>query len=117
MVPTENRPSLGRLAVFAFISMAYHTMYSDNPTAKYLREYRKKKRGPDYIPTRTGRWKPGESGNPLGRPRRLPFTEAQTALLDKLGDFEALKAKLSTEAAGELGMTILGPALKNLAKT
>ena len=32
-------------------------------------------------PPACGRWKPGQSGNPLGRPKRRPFTEAIERLL------------------------------------
>jgi hypothetical protein len=76
-------------------------MYFDTPTAKYMREYRLKKKSltaAEHEPRRvSGRWKPGESGNPLGRPKRLPFNEAQAALLVKLGDLDSLKAKLNAQ--------------------
>ena len=66
-------------------------MYSDTPAAKYMRELRLKRKMLDpatYSPAPvSGRWKPGESGNPAGRPRRLPLSEAQAALLVKMGGF------------------------------
>ena len=76
-------------------------MYSDTPGAKCMREYRLKKKSltrEEHEPRRvSGRWKPGESGNPLGRPKRLPFSDAQAALLVKLGDFDSLKAKFNVK--------------------
>lgn len=33
-------------------------------------------------PPREGRWKPGQSGNPAGRPKSKPFKDALQAILD-----------------------------------
>jgi hypothetical protein len=42
-------------------------------------------------PPEPNRWKPGQSGNPKGRPKSKPITAALKALLDK-DDGKALKA-------------------------
>lgn len=42
---------------------------------------------PDPPPV-SGRWKPGQSGNPKGRPKKKPFTEALERIFAKLSDEE-----------------------------
>lgn len=37
-------------------------------------------------PPISGRWKPGQSGNPTGRPKKKPVTESLQRLFDMLGD-------------------------------
>ena len=39
-------------------------------------------------PPVSGRWKPGQSGNPSGRPKKKPLTEALQRVLAKLSDDE-----------------------------
>lgn len=39
-------------------------------------------------PPVSGRWKPGQSGNPSGRPKKKPLTEALQRVLAKLNDEE-----------------------------
>mgnify|MGYP001548391021 CR=1 FL=1 len=40
------------------------------------------------LPPIAGRWKPGQSGNPSGRPKKKPLTEALQRVLAKLSDDE-----------------------------
>ena len=39
-------------------------------------------------PPITGRWQPGQSGNPGGRPKKKPMTDALIRLFNKLSDAE-----------------------------
>ncbi len=39
-------------------------------------------------PPISGRWKPGQSGNPSGRPKRKPVSEGLIRLFAKLDDME-----------------------------
>lgn len=43
--------------------------------------------GPGHPPIE-GRWKPGQSGNPGGRPKKKPITAALERIFDKLSDAE-----------------------------
>jgi hypothetical protein len=60
-------------------------------------------------------WKPGESGNPGGRPRRKPLTDAYAALLDKpIPPDMARQLKLdeSTTYAQVIAMSLVREAVK-----
>jgi hypothetical protein len=50
-------------------------------------------------PPKHSRWKPGQSGNPGGRPKRSPITTALIELLDEKAASKALAAKWLSEAA------------------
>jgi hypothetical protein len=39
----------------------------------------------DTTQNESGRWKPGQSGNPAGRPKKLPITDALRAELEQEG--------------------------------
>lgn len=59
---------------------------------------------PDPPPV-AGRWKPGQSGNPKGRPPRKPVSEALQAIfdeLDKKGHQEYAKAVWKKAATGDI---------------
>ncbi len=50
-------------------------------------------------PPREGRWKPGQSGNPGGRPRWKPLTEALQRLYDEQPELlDQLAARLTVKA-------------------
>ncbi len=52
-----------------------------------------------------GRWKPGQSGNPGGRPKKKPMTEALIRILNKLNDAEGedfTKALFMKAAQGDV---------------
>ena len=60
-------------------------------------------------------WKPGQSGNPGGRPKRKPLTDAYAALLDKpIPPDMARQLKLdeSTTYAEVIAMSLLREAVK-----
>jgi hypothetical protein len=60
-------------------------------------------------------WKPGKSGNPGGRPRRKPLTDAYAALLDKpIPPDMARQLKLdeSTTYAQVIAMSLVREAVK-----
>lgn len=53
-----------------------------------------------------GRWKPGQSGNPSGRPKKKPITAALQRIFDKLSDHDAevfAKAMFSKAGQGDVG--------------
>jgi len=60
-------------------------MYSDTPGAKYMREYRLKKKSlarEEHEPRRVnGRWKPGDRAIHWVGPKRLPLSEAKALFL------------------------------------
>lgn len=51
-------------------------------------------------PPREGQWKPGQSGNPGGRPKRKPLTDAIARIIDAVG---AEKFAAAIAAKAELG--------------
>ena len=60
-------------------------------------------------------WKPGESGNPGGRPRRKPLSDAYAALLNEpVPEAEAAKLKLKPGAtyADIIAMSLMREAIK-----
>jgi hypothetical protein len=60
-------------------------------------------------------WKPGQSGNPGGRPKRKPLTDAYAALLDKpIPSDMARQLKLdeSTTYAQVIAMSLVREAVK-----
>ena len=57
-------------------------------------------------PPISGRWKPGQSGNPTGRPKRKPLTDALLRVLAKLDDSELeelVREPVKRLAAGDIG--------------
>jgi len=57
-------------------------------------------------PPREGRWKPGQSGNPAGRPKSKPFKDALQAIMDKPGMLEKTAAALVARShTGDVGAT------------
>jgi hypothetical protein len=54
---------------------------------------------PNYNPSPATRFKPGQSGNPSGRPKRSPITTALIELLEEKAASKALAAKWLSEAA------------------
>jgi len=57
-------------------------------------------------PPISGRWKPGQSGNPGGRPKKKPLTEAMQRMLNKLSDAETealLKSTFERVMNGDIG--------------
>lgn len=53
-------------------------------------------------PPITGRWKPGQSGNPSGRPKTKPFKEALQNLIDKVGLNDAATALVAKANTGDV---------------
>ncbi len=51
-------------------------------------------------PPKEGQWKPGQSGNPGGRPKRKPLTDAIARIIDAVG---AEKFAAAIAAKAELG--------------
>lgn len=51
---------------------------------------------------RAAQWKPGQSGNPNGRPKKKPITEMLIALFDNQGD--EIKAQMLKVFTGKSGM-------------
>ena len=49
-------------------------------------------------PPTTGQWKPGQSGNPAGRPKTKPFKDALAAILEKPELLEKVAAALTAKA-------------------
>ena len=57
-------------------------------------------------PPASGKWKPGQSGNPSGRPKRKPLTDALIRVLAKLNDEELetlMTEPVKKMAAGDIG--------------
>ena len=55
-------------------------------------------------PPRLGRWKPGESGNPAGRPKSKPFKDALQAILDNPDQLAKTAAALVARShTGDVG--------------
>lgn len=49
-------------------------------------------------PPHSGRWKPGQSGNPGGRPKTKPFKEALQRVIERLGGPDEAAAALFARA-------------------
>jgi hypothetical protein len=61
------------------------------------------------MPTEDTQWKPGQSGNPAGRPKTKPFKDALKKLIEERGLDGAAEALYAKAMTGDV------PALKEIA--
>jgi hypothetical protein len=77
-------------------------------TDKQCRNSAKRARGRPFEKGHPHAWKPGESGNPAGRPKSMTFSEACRKLLAEIEDEKEQKTVAEKLAEAAIGFAKLG---------